>query len=69
MDTQQQVMIMESDMEILVWRLSRDHLVWSPNMSKEKLDEMPYSDHVKPIKMKLSEYSAFRERCKQGLSD
>ena len=55
-------------MEILVWRLSNDHLVWSPNMSKDKLDEMPYSDHVKPIKMKLSEYAAFRERCKQGLS-
>ena len=59
---------MQSDMEILVWRLSKDHLVWSPNMPKEKLDEMPYSDHVKPIKMKLSEYAAFRERCKQGLS-
>ena len=69
MDTAQQVMIMQSDMEILVWRLSKDHLVWSPNMPKEKLDEMPYSDHVKPIKMMLSEYSAFRDRCKQGLSD
>ena len=55
-------------MEILVWRLSNDHLVWSPNMSKDKLDEMPYSDHVKPIKMKLSEYAAFRERRKLTLS-
>ena len=59
---------MEDDMEILVWRLSSDHLVWSPNMSKEKLDEMPYSDHIKPIKMWLSEYPAYRDRCKQGLN-
>jgi len=54
----------DNDFEILVFNISDDHLIWTPNLDNDSFYDLP----VKPIKMKMSEYHEYREKCQRGLN-